>query len=60
MKRVKLIKTSILVLLTVFISVGCDSKQESTPKAKYVFYFIGDGMGYQHDNCNYPSLFGSS
>lgn len=38
-----------LLLLSVVVSVGYGCKQESKQqKAKYVFFFIGDGMGAAH------------
>lgn len=47
MKRAGLTKILLLLLFTALISSGCNT-QETPQKAKYVFYFIGDGMGYQH------------
>lgn len=35
-----------LVLAALFVFASCGCKQDK--KAKYVFYFIGDGMGFSH------------
>jgi alkaline phosphatase len=39
-----------IVLLLVFVSCGSsvDKKSDDQNKPKYIFYFIGDGMGMQH------------
>ena len=41
--------TSIILLSLIVVSIisSCSSKQNQIPKAKYVFFFIGDGMGHQ-------------
>ena len=43
----KTLKTKVLAFLViaVFVVSGCGSGEK---KAKYVFYFIGDGMGFSH------------
>ena len=35
-------------ILVVFLALALSGCNENKPKAKYVFYFIGDGMGIQH------------
>lgn len=40
-------KFPIVVLLVTLVSFASCSSSDSNPKAKYVFYFIGDGMGIQ-------------
>lgn len=48
MERIFKIRTLIIVLIAVTIIQGCGNISQNSPKAKYVFYFIGDGMGFQH------------
>lgn len=40
-------RTLTFILISFALLQGCTKVQDS-PKAKYVFYFIGDGMGFQH------------
>ena len=44
MKRIKLIMTVLALLATVVYTSNCDAKKND--RAKYIFLFIGDGMGY--------------
>ncbi|MDX9770838.1 MAG: alkaline phosphatase [Tenuifilaceae bacterium] len=46
MRIPKLLQALLVVLVTISIT-GCNSPTADKP-AKYVFYFIGDGMGVQH------------
>jgi len=38
----------LLILITCVLCFHCTGLQNKEPKAKYVFYFIGDGMGLSH------------
>ncbi len=38
-------KRNILILLTVLLMTSCAKEEQ---QAKYIFYFIGDGMGFSH------------
>jgi alkaline phosphatase len=49
LKKYKFYSVS-LVLLIGFFLYACDQEKPTSNKAKYVFYFIGDGMGIQHVN----------
>ena len=48
LKRIRII-LSLVVLASIFLS-SCSAEKTTEKKAKYVFYFIGDGMGIQHVN----------
>lgn len=37
-----------LVIVSVFCFASCNNCKDNTPTAKYIFYFIGDGMGNTH------------
>lgn len=41
-------KRIILILAAIFSIMSLTSCEEKTKEAKYVFYFIGDGMGFSH------------
>ena len=51
MKKARLL----LGFIFVFVFFGCQNANEE-PKAKYVFYFIGDGMGIQQVNATQAYL----
>lgn len=42
------ILTTICAIALLAGATSCTSRQNEDPKAKYIFYFIGDGMGYGH------------
>ena len=37
-----------IVIVSVFCFASCNNCKDNTPTAKYIFYFIGDGMGNTH------------
>ncbi len=45
--RIKVILMG-MIIITLFLSVGCNTRKKNPPKAKYIFYFIADGMGLSH------------
>lgn len=44
----KIFKVMTLVIVSVFCFASCNNCKDNTPTAKYIFYFIGDGMGNTH------------
>ncbi len=47
MKNKNLFPSFVLIICVVFIS-SCNKQTPATPTPKYVFLFIGDGMGFAH------------
>lgn len=48
MKKVHL-QLAVMALMSAFLLTSCCGTRKEAPKqAKYVFYFIGDGMGFSH------------
>lgn len=39
-------KVMTIVIVSVFCFASCQNNKDNTPRAKYIFYFIGDGMGH--------------
>lgn len=54
----KKIRGTILFALTLILALSFAGCNKSEPKAKYVFYFIGDGMGIQHITASQAYLSG--
>ena len=44
----KIFKVMTIVIVSVFCFASCNNCKDNTPTAKYIFYFIGDGMGNTH------------
>lgn len=44
----KKVRVTILFAISLILALSFAGCNKSEPKAKYVFYFIGDGMGIQH------------
>jgi alkaline phosphatase len=44
----KILKVMTIVIVSVFCFASCNNCKDNTPTAKYIFYFIGDGMGNTH------------
>lgn len=43
-----ILKVMTVVIFSVFCFASCNNCNDNDPKAKYIFYFIGDGMGNTH------------
>ena len=43
-----IVKVMTLVIVSVFCLTGCQNCKKQDTRAKYIFYFIGDGMGNSH------------
>ena len=44
----KIFKVMTIVIVSVFCFASCNNCKDNTPTAKYIFFFIGDGMGNTH------------
>lgn len=44
----KIFKVMTIVIVSAFCFASCNNCKDNTPTAKYIFYFIGDGMGNTH------------
>lgn len=44
----KIFKVMTIVIVSVFCFASCNNCKDNSPTAKYIFYFIGDGMGNTH------------
>jgi len=50
MVKTKNLGVIITLILAIWMHSGCTPEKKSNENAKYVFYFIGDGMGIQQIN----------